>query len=124
MPVLTDPQRLELLKLLQDQPRMSQRDLARAMGVSLGKANYCLKALIEKGLVKLGNFRRNPDKREYAYLLTPAGLEEKTRITMSFLRRKVAEYEALEKEIEQLRGELENRRIQSGVWPERQTENQ
>jgi EPS-associated MarR family transcriptional regulator len=124
MPLLTDPQRLELLKLLQDQPQMSQRDLAQAMGVSLGKANYCLKALMEKGLVKLGNFRRNPDKREYAYLLTPAGLEEKTRITMSFLRRKVAEYEALEKEIEQLRGELENRQIQSDVLSERQTENQ
>jgi EPS-associated MarR family transcriptional regulator len=124
MPMLTDPQRLELLKLLQDQPQMSQRDLAQAMGVSLGKANYCLKALMEKGLVKLGNFRRNPDKREYAYLLTPAGLEEKTRITMSFLRRKVAEYEALEKEIEQLRGELKNRRIQSDVRSERQTENQ
>ena len=123
MPVLTDPQRLELLKLLQEQPQMSQRDLAQAMGVSLGKANYCLKALMEKGLVKLGNFRRNPDKREYAYLLTPAGLEEKTRITMSFLRRKVAEYEALEKEIEQLRGELKNRRIQSGVRSERPTEN-
>ena len=94
------------------------------MGVSLGKANYCLKALMEKGLVKLGNFRRNPDKREYAYLLTPAGLEEKTRITMSFLRRKVAEYEALEKEIEQLRGELKNRRIQSAVRSERETEHQ
>ena len=124
MPVLTDPQRLELLKLLQEQPQMSQRDLAQAMGVSLGKANYCLKALMEKGLVKFGNFRRNPDKREYAYLLTTAGLEEKTRITMSFLRRKVAEYEALEKEIQQLRGELENRRIQSAVRSERQTENQ
>ena len=61
MPVLTDPQRLELLKLLHEQPQMSQRDLAQAMGVSLGKANYCLKALMEKGLVKLGNFRRNPD---------------------------------------------------------------
>ena len=124
MPVLTDPQRLELLKLLQEQPQMSQRDLAQAMGVSLGKANYCLKALMEKGLVKFGNFRRNPDKREYAYLLTAAGLEEKTRITMSFLRRKVAEYEALEKEIQQLRGELENRRIQSDVLSEQQTENQ
>ena len=124
MPVLTDRQRLELLKLLHEQPQMSQRDLAQAMGVSLGKANYCLKALMEKGLVKLGNFRRNPDKQEYAYLLTPAGLEEKTRITLAFLKRKVAEYEALEKEIEQLRGELKNRRIQSGVRSERQTENQ
>jgi len=108
MPVLTDSQRLELLKLLQKQPQMSQRDLAQAMGVSLGKANYCLKALTAKGLVKFENFRRNPDKRGYAYLLTAAGLEEKTRINMAFLRRKVAEYEALEKEIEQLRGELEN----------------
>ena len=124
MPVLTDPQRLELLKLLHEQPQLSQRDLARAMGVSLGKANYCLKALMEKGLVKLGNFRRNPDKREYAYLLTPAGLEEKTRITMSFLRRKLAEYETLEKEIEQLRDELKTRRPQSHASSERQTENQ
>lgn len=123
MPVLTDPQRLEVLKLLQDQPQMSQRDLAQAMGVSLGKANYCLKALIEKGLVKFGNFRKNPDKRQYAYLLTPAGLDEKTRITMVFLRGKVAEYEALEKEIEQLRGDLKNRRIQSAVLSDRQTEN-
>ena len=110
MPVLTDPQRLELLKLLHEQPPMSQRDLAQAMGVSLGKANYCLKALMEKGLVKFGNFRKNPDKRQYAYLLTPAGLEEKTRITMAFLRRKVAEFEALEKEIEQLQGDLKTRR--------------
>jgi len=122
MPVLTDPQRLELLKLLQERPQMSQRDLAHAMGVSLGKANYCLKALTAKGLVKFENFRRNPDKREYAYLLTAAGLEEKTRITMAFLRRKVAEYEALEKEIEQLRSDLKNRRIQPAVQSERQTE--
>ena len=121
MPVLTDPQRLELLKLLQGQPQMSQRELAQAMGVSLGKANYCLNALIEKGLVKFGNFRKNPDKRHYAYLLTPAGLEEKTSITMKFLKRKVAEYEALEKEIEQLRGDLKNRRIPSAALSERQT---
>ena len=123
MPVLTDPQRLELLKLLHDQPQMSQRDLARAMGVSLGKANYCLKALMEKGLVKLGNFRRNPDKLEYAYLLTPAGLEEKSRITLAFLKRKVEEYEALEKEIEQLRSELNNRRMQPEVLSDAQAEN-
>src|SRR3972149_2880188 len=124
LPGLPDPQRLELLKLLQEQPQMSQRDLAQAMGVSLGKANYCLNALMEKGLVKLERFRANPDKRHYAYLLTPAGLTEKTRITMKFLRHKVAEYEALEKEIEQLRGDLENRRIQSAALAERQTENQ
>jgi EPS-associated MarR family transcriptional regulator len=124
MPVLTDPQRLEILKLLQTKPQMSQRDLAQAMGVSLGKANYCLKALMEKGLVKFGNFRRNPDKRQYAYLLTAAGLEEKTRITMAFLRRKVEEYETLEREIEQLRGDLKDRRIQSDVRTEGQAEHQ
>ena len=124
MPVLTDPQRFELLKLLHAEPQMSQRDLAKAMGISLGKANYCLNALTEKGLVKLERFRRNPDKRQYAYLLTPAGVEEKTRITLAFLRRKVAEYEALEKEIEQLRDELKNRRIQSGVLSEWEAENQ
>ena len=122
--MLSDPKRLEILKLLDAQPQMSQRDLAQAMGVSLGKANYCLNALMEKGLVKLERFRANPDKRQYAYLLTPAGMKEKTRITMAFLRNKVAEYEALEKEIEQLRGDLENRRIQSAALAERQTENQ
>ena len=121
MPMLTDTQRLQLLKLLQDQPQMSQRDLAQAMGVSLGKANYCLKALMDKGLVKFGNFRKNPDKRQYAYLLTPAGLEEKTRITMAFLRRKVAEYEALEKEISELRGDLKSRRAQSSAPTDRHT---
>ena len=115
MPLLTDRQRLELLKLLHDQPQLSQRELAQAMGVSLGKANYCIKALIEKGLVKFGNFRKNPDKRQYAYLLTPAGLEEKTCITMVFLRRKVVEYETLEKEIQQLRDDLNAGRIQTGM---------
>ena len=123
MPVLTDPQRLKLLKLLQEQPQLSQRDLARAMSVSLGKANYCLKALMEKGLVKFGNFRKNPDKAQYAYLLTASGLEEKSRITMSFLRSKVAEYQALEREIEQLRSDLKNSRIPSGVRPERRAGN-
>ena len=118
MPMLSDIQRLELLKLLQEQPQMSQRDLARAMGVSLGKANYCLNALMEKGLVKLARFSANPDKRQYAYLLTAAGLKERTRITLAFLRRKVAEYETLEKEIQQLRGELENRGILPGVRSE------
>jgi len=124
MPVLTDPQRLEILKLLQAQPQMSQRDLAQAMGVSLGKANYCLKALMDKGLVKLGNFRNNPDKRHYAYLLTPAGIEERTRITLAFLRRKVVEYETLEREIEELRGDLNAGRIPPHAQPQGQSESQ
>jgi len=104
--VLSDQQRLELLKLLQANPQMSQRDMAHAMGVSLGKANYCLNALIEKGHVKLENFRRNPNKRQYAYLLTKAGLREKSRITLGFLSRKLREYEALEREIADLKHEL------------------
>ena len=117
MPPLSDPQRLELLRLLEEKPQLNQRELARALEVSLGKANYCLKALIEKGFIKLGNFRKNPDKRQYSYLLTPAGIEEKTRITVAFLRLKVAEYEALEKEIEQLRGDLNNRRRRDSAAP-------
>jgi len=82
---------------------MSQRDLARALSISLGKANYCLQALIEKGLVKANNFRRSNNKVAYAYLLTPRGIEEKAKVTAQFLMRKIAEYEALEKEIQQLR---------------------
>ena len=124
MPVLTDLQRLEILKLLQAKPQMSQRALAAAMGVSLGKANYCLKALMDKGLVKLENFRNNPDKRQYAYLLTPAGIEERTRITLAFLRRKVVEYEALEREIEELRGDLNTGRLRPEALPQGQAESQ
>ena len=105
--MLTDNHRLQLLKLLHANPQFSQRELAQQMGVSLGKANYCLKALIDKGHVKFENFRNNDNKRQYAYLLTPAGIEEKARITLSFLKRKMTEYEALKKEIRQLRGEAE-----------------
>src|SRR5512143_2152392 len=92
--------RLQVLKLLQANPSFSQRQLAAELGVSLGKANYCLRALVEKGLVKLGNFSKNPNKQQYAYILTPAGLEEKTRITLDFLKRKEAEFEAIRREIE------------------------
>lgn len=104
----TDSHNYRLLKLLEVNPHMSQRDLAQAMGVSLGKINYCLKALVEKGFVKLENFRRNEDKRMYAYLLTPKGIEEKARVTLAFLQRKLAEYEAIRGEIEELRKEVEN----------------
>jgi EPS-associated MarR family transcriptional regulator len=101
-----ESEHLRVLKLLQDNPSLSQRQLAAELGVSLGKANYCLRALMEKGLVKLGNFGRNPNKRQYAYILTPAGLEEKTRITLAFLKRKEAEFEAIRREIEVLRSDL------------------
>jgi EPS-associated MarR family transcriptional regulator len=103
-----DAWRLQILKLLQANPTLSQRQLAEQMGVSLGKANYCLRALVEEGLVKLGNFSNNPNKRQYAYLLTPAGMEEKTRIALAFLKRKETEFEAIRREIEVLQGELES----------------
>jgi len=106
--------RLQVLKLLQANPSLSQRQLAAEMGVSLGKANYCLRALVEKGLVKLGKFSKNPNKRQYAYVLTPAGLEEKTRIALAFLRHKEAEFEAIKQEIEMLKGDLEPKRTAVG----------
>lgn len=105
-PASPEAWRLQVLKLLQADPTLSQRQLAERLGVSLGKANYCLRALVEKGLVKLGNFGRNPNKRQYAYVLTPAGMEEKTRITLAFLRRKEAEFEAIRREIDTLKAEL------------------
>lgn len=100
----------KLLKALQTNPDLNQRELALAIGISLGKVNFCLRALIEKGWVKATNFRRSTNKMAYAYLLTPRGIEEKTRATAYFLRRKVAEYEELEKEIEQLRNEVKKGR--------------
>lgn len=105
---LSEAWRLQILKLLQADPSLSQRQLAVQLGVSLGKANYCVRALVEKGLVKLGNFSKNQSKCQYIYLLTPAGLEEKTRITLAFLKRKEAEFEAIQREIEALKGELES----------------
>ena len=81
--------------------------MAKAMGVSLGKANYCLQALVQKGLVKMDNFRRSDNKLAYSYLLTPSGIEEKTRLTVNFLKNKLAEYEVIRNEIEELRQEAE-----------------
>lgn len=93
----------QLLKELDQAPQQSQRALSSALGISLGKLNYCLRALVVKGWVKAGNFRRNPHKRRYAYLLTPEGIEAKARLTARFLQRKMAEYDRLGKEIEELR---------------------
>ena len=105
MPHLTDEMRYKLLKLLENDPNISQRQLADALGVSLGKANYCLKALIEKGLIKVRNFRNSQNKLGYVYVLTARGLEDKAKVTVRFLKYKINEYEELEKEIEQLRRE-------------------
>lgn len=84
-------------------PHVSQRELAEELGVSVGKVNYCVKALIDKGQVKAGNFKRSSDKINYLYLLTPQGIEEKARLTARFLKRKIAEHEQICKEIEQLK---------------------
>jgi EPS-associated MarR family transcriptional regulator len=106
-PAMNEEIHYRLLRVLEANPQISQRELAQALDISLGKANYCLKALIDKGLVKASNFRNSRNKLAYAYLLTPHGVEEKARVTLGFLRRKMAEYEALQQEIEQLRRELE-----------------
>jgi EPS-associated MarR family transcriptional regulator len=108
-----DDTRFRLLRLLEARPDLSQRDLAREMGISLGKVNFCINALIDTGFVKVRNFRNNRNKLSYAYLLTPRGVESKATITMQFLKRKMGEYEALKAEIEQLQrevGELGERR--------------
>ena len=102
---LQEDTHFRVLRLLQENPEMSQRELAKAVGVSVGGMHYVLNALIEKGLVKLGNFTAAEDKRRYAYVLTPKGLSEKAAITRRFLARKIEEYEALKAEIEDLRGE-------------------
>ena len=103
---MSEERQLDALRLLETNPEMTQRELAEALGVSLGAANYCLKALVEKGWLKLENFQNNPNKLGYLYLLTPMGMAAKTALTARFLKRKLAEYEALEVEIEQLKGEM------------------
>lgn len=97
---------LEILSHLEVEPNVSQRSLASEVGVSLGSVNYCLKALVEKGLVKAENFRKSSKKIGYAYLLTPRGIREKSKLTASFLRRKQAEYRLLEQEINHLQAQL------------------
>ena len=97
----------KILKAIEGNPSFTQRQLSRELGVSLGKLNYCLKALMDKGWVKGSNFKNNPNKSEYLYLLTPAGMEAKAKVTLRFLKRKVGEYERIRKEIADL--EIESR---------------
>jgi EPS-associated MarR family transcriptional regulator len=87
--MLSDELRYKILKILQDQPQISQRDLARELGISLGRVNYCIKALIEKGFVVAAEFRQTRNKKRFYYMLTPKGLEDRARVTVRFLRRKV-----------------------------------
>ncbi len=106
--MLTDEYRYKILKKLEAEPEVSQRELARELGVSLGKVNFCLNALIEKGLVKANNFRQSQNRKGYIYLLTPRGVEEKAKITVQFLKYKLAEYEVIKAEIQQLQNDIES----------------
>jgi EPS-associated MarR family transcriptional regulator len=104
---MTEDTHYKVLKILEQNPQVSQRELASELGVSLGKANYCIRALIDKGLVKASNFKNSENKRAYFYVLTPRGIEAKAKISVRFLARKMAEYEALRLEIEELKAKLE-----------------
>ena len=88
-----------VLRKIQQKPESSQRELAEDLGFSLGKLNYCLKALKVKGLVKIKNFKKNPKKLNYIYILTPKGVSEKTKLTLNFMRRKIKEYDELKREV-------------------------
>ncbi len=108
--MLTDEYRAKILKKLAEEPQISQRDLAQELGISLGKTNYCLQALMEKGLVKANNFKNSRNKKAYMYLLTRKGIAEKARATVRFLDQKVIEYEALRQEIASLKREMQVRK--------------
>lgn len=99
--------RFRILRLLQDNPHLTQRELAETLGISLGKANFCIKALLDKGFIKLHNFRASRNKLAYSYLLTPDGVAEKAALTARFLGRKMVEYEQLKAEIESLKHECD-----------------
>ena len=104
--MLTDEIRLRILRELQNEPGLSQRDLAKVLGVSLGKTNFCLRALVEKGLIKVENFRKSGNKLAYAYQLTPRGISDKAKMTRRFLRIKQREFDSLKTEIAELKREV------------------
>lgn len=105
--MISDEIKYRLLKLLEHDPELSQRAISKEMGISLGKVNYCLHALIDKGILKAKNFYRNNNKKAYAYYLTPQGLDEKARVTINFLQTRIDEYEILKSEIDEIRKEAQ-----------------
>lgn len=113
--MLAEQAKLKILQQLALKPDSSQRELAHAVGISLGSVNYCLQALVEKGCIKMHNFQNQKNKLTYAYLLTPAGIKEKMLLTKHFLERKMHEYEALRTEIEALQLEVEAEAVRVGV---------
>ena len=96
---MIDPDHFNVLRKIQNKPDYSQRELAEELGFSLGKLNYCLKALKVKGLIKIANFKKNPNKVNYVYMLTPKGIAEKTKLTINFMKLKMKEYDELKKEV-------------------------
>ena len=94
-----NPDHFNVLRKIQNKPKSTQRQLAEDLGFSLGKLNYCLKALKVKGLVKISNFKKNPNKSNYIYILTPKGVAQRSRLTINFMKRKMKEYEELKREI-------------------------
>ena len=106
MTTLSDEVRYKLLKYLADNPQASQRDVALHLGVSIGKVNYCIQALVQLGWIKVQNFKNSRRKSAYLYLLTPDGIEQKVSVTVRFLQRKLVEYDHLADEIQQLRAEV------------------
>ena len=94
-----NPDHFNVLRKIKNKPKSTQRQLAEDLGFSLGKLNYCLKALKVKGLVKISNFKKNPNKTNYIYILTPKGIAQKSKLTINFMKRKMKEYEELKREI-------------------------
>ena len=94
-----NPDRFEILRRIVKQPESTQRDLARDLDWSLGKVNYCLRALKDKGFIKINNFKKNPNKINYIYILTPKGINQKTKLTINFMKRTIKEYEELKSEL-------------------------
>ena len=104
---------LKVLREIEGNPEITQRELAQQLGVSLGKVNYCLKALIDRGWVKANNFRNSHNKAAYAYLLTPSGIEEKAKITLRFLKQRMRDYERIKREIVELEAEVNGSTVKS-----------
>ena len=104
---LSDEARYRILRLIEQNPTISQREIARELGISLGKTNFCLRALVQKGILKAETFLNSRNKRAYAYVFTPRGIEDKARLTLGFLKRKMEEYETLQAEIAELKEEAQ-----------------
>ena len=111
----TNDTHLKVLRSIEENPEITQRELAKKLGVSLGKVNYCLKALIDRGWIKANNFKKSNNKASYAYLLTPSGLEEKAKITVRFLKQRMRDYEQIKREIVELEAEVNGVAVQSKI---------